>query len=354
MKRPRRAARSRRVRAFAEGGTLGARARAIERALERALPRASAPPARLHAAMRYAALAPGKRVRPLLVLASCEALGGDWRRALAAAAALELVHAFSLVHDDLPALDDDDFRRGRPTTHRRFGEAVALLAGDALLALAFETLADLARQRVSAARVAEAQRLLARASGSRELVGGQVLDLQAEGRRTRQAQVRDIHLRKTGALIGASLALGALVAGASRTRVRSMERLGRRLGLAFQIQDDLLNRSASLRQLGKRSGTDAALGKATYPAAFGEARSRRAAAAAFRSARAAIARLGANAQAARRVGGGDRGADAMSERASGSRSTSAALFPHARLRAKLPREREIRMVFPRLAAPIHA
>jgi geranylgeranyl diphosphate synthase type II len=243
--------------------------------------------------MRYAALAPGKRVRPLLVLTACEAAGGDWRRALPAAAALELVHAFSLVHDDLPALDDDDFRRGRPTTHRRYGEAVALLAGDALLALSFETLAGLARAGVGASRVAEAQRVLARASGSRELVGGQVLDLEAEGGRVREREVRAIHQRKTGALTGAALALGALVAGARPTRVRAMERLGRSLGVAFQIQDDLLNRTASLGQLGKRGGTDAARGKATYPAALGEERSRRTARAAFARARAAIARLGA-------------------------------------------------------------
>ena len=242
--------------------------------------------------MRYAALAPGKRIRPLLVLTTCEALGGVWRRALPAAAALELVHAFSLVHDDLPALDDDDFRRGRPTAHRRYGEALALLAGDALLALAFETLGGLSRSGVSAARVAEAQRLLARASGSRELVGGQVLDLEAEGRRCSPREVRAIHQRKTGALTGVALALGALVAGAGAPRVRRMERLGRNLGVAFQIQDDLLNRSASLRQLGKRGGTDAARGKATYPAALGEERSRRAARLAFARAHGAIQRLG--------------------------------------------------------------
>jgi geranylgeranyl diphosphate synthase type II len=243
--------------------------------------------------MRYAVLAPGKRVRPLLVLTACEALGGDWRRALPAATALELVHAFSLVHDDLPALDDDDFRRGRPTAHRRYGEALALLAGDALLALAFETLAGLSHAGVSGARVAEAHRLLARASGSRELVGGQVLDLEAEGRRFTARDVRAIHQRKTGALTGAALGLGALVAGAGPKRVRTMERLGRQLGVAFQIQDDLLNRSASLRQLGKRGGTDAARGKATYPAALGEERSRRAARRAFVRAHAATTNLGA-------------------------------------------------------------
>jgi geranylgeranyl diphosphate synthase type II len=242
--------------------------------------------------MRYAVLAPGKRVRPLLVLAASEAAGGRWRRALPAAAALELVHAFSLVHDDLPALDDDDFRRGRPTTHRRFGEALGLLAGDALLALAFETLAGLTRAGVSAARVAEAQRLLARASGSRELVGGQVLDLEAEGRRVSARDVRAIHQRKTGALTGVALALGALVAGAAASRVRRMERLGRQLGLAFQIQDDLLNRTATLRQLGKRGGTDDARGKATYPAALGIERSRRTARGQFAAAHRAIARLG--------------------------------------------------------------
>ena len=258
--------------AFDPGRELAGRLAATERELSRLLPAAHSLPPRLHAAMRYSVLGPGKRVRPLLVLAACEAAGGRWRDALPAAAAIECVHAFSLVHDDLPAMDDDDYRRGRPTTHRRYGEAIALLAGDALIALAFEELARLRARGVPAARVAEAVRLMARASGSRELIGGQVLDLEAERVRARASRVRAIHERKTGALLAAALELGALVAGAGPARRRAFARLGRSLGLAFQIHDDLLNRRSSLRRLGKRAGTDDARRKATWPRAVGEPR----------------------------------------------------------------------------------
>jgi geranylgeranyl diphosphate synthase type II len=283
--------------AFPGNAAQVARARAFDRYFARALPPATATPQRLHAAMRYGALAPGKRVRPLLALAACEAVGAPWRRALAAAAALECVHAFSLMHDDLPMLDDDDFRRGRPTTHKRFGDAVALLAGDALLAHAFECLAALGRAGVSPARIAEASRRLARASGSRDLVGGQVLDLEGEGRRLDARAVRAMHRRKTGALLGASLALGALAGGAGARRVAAFDALGRDLGLAFQIHDDLLNRHSSLSRLGKRAGTDDARGKATFPRAVGERRARAEAERLFRRARAAIAALGPRARA---------------------------------------------------------
>ena len=277
---------------FVGAGPLAARARAFERYFARALPAARLRPSRLHAAMRYGALAPGKRVRPLLALAACEAVGAPWRRALPAAAAIECVHAFSLIHDDLPALDDDDYRRGRLTTHRKYGEALGLLAGDALLAFAFEMLARLSEAGVPAARVVDAMRLLAAASGSRELVGGQVMDLEGEGRRPGAAAVRDIHRLKTGALIGAALALGALAGGADRRTVREFEALGRELGLAFQIHDDLLNRGSSLARLGKRSGTDDARGKATFPRAVGEAKARAEAARRFNCALERVAAYG--------------------------------------------------------------
>ena len=254
------------------GSALAPRLAAFERYFSGVLPEAAAVPTRLHTAMRYSALSPGKRLRPLLVLTACEAAGGDWRRALPAAAAVECVHAFSLVHDDLPAMDDDDYRRGRQTTHKKFGEALGILAGDALLAAAFEEIAGLSERGVPPERVVEATRVLARATGSRELVGGQVLDLEAEGRRATEATVRAIHLRKTGALIAASLILGGVAAGARRTLIGRFERLGRSLGLAFQIHDDLLNRASSLARLGKRAGTDAARRKATYPNAVGEER----------------------------------------------------------------------------------
>jgi geranylgeranyl diphosphate synthase type II len=248
--------------------------------------------------MRYAALSPGKRLRPLLALAACEAVGGPWRRALPAAAAVELVHAFSLVHDDLPAMDDDDFRRGRPTTHRQYGEALGILAGDALLALAFAELGRLGTRGVTAPRVTAASQALARAAGSEALVGGQVLDLEAEGRKVTRAQVQEIHRRKTGALITAALALGGIAGGASQRRLQMLSAIGRDLGLAFQIHDDLLNRNSSLRRLGKRTGTDEARGKATYPRAVGVERARLEAA---QRARRAYQRAGALGERAARL-----------------------------------------------------
>jgi geranylgeranyl pyrophosphate synthase len=264
---------------------------AFEQRLVRALRERADGPARVGQAIRYAALSPGKRVRPLLVLAACDAVGGPWKRALPAAVAVECVHAFSLVHDDLPAMDDDDYRRGRLTTHKKFGDALGVLAGDALLAFAFEELSLLAGEGVPAPRVVEAVSRLAHAAGAMQLVGGQALDVSAEGRKPSSRLVRDIHERKTGALFGASLALGAIAGDADARTVEALEAAGRMAGLAFQIQDDLLNVSArSLRTLGKRPGTDAARGKATYPAAVGEPRARRDAVALLRSVRGALAR----------------------------------------------------------------
>jgi geranylgeranyl diphosphate synthase, type II len=236
-----------------------------------ALSERCAGPPKLRQAMRYAALGPGKRIRPLLVLLSCEAVGGDWFHALPAAVAVECVHAFSLVHDDLPALDDDDYRRGRLTTHRKYGEALGILAGDALLAFAFEELTMLEGAGVPAPRVVDAMRRLAHASGSDDLVGGQALDMAAEGRKVRTADVEAIHTRKTGALMGACLALGAIAGGADPRTVAVLDDAGRLMGFVFQIHDDLLNAGSSLRKLGKRTGTDAARGKATYHRAAGQA-----------------------------------------------------------------------------------
>ncbi len=245
-------------------------------------------PRRLREAMRYAALGPGKRLRPQLVLLACDAVGGDWFHALPAAVAVECVHAFSLVHDDLPAMDDDDFRRGRPTTHRKFGEALGVLSGDALLAFAFEELTMLDGAGVPPGRVVEAVRRLAHAAGADDLVGGQALDMAAERRRVRLADVEAIHTRKTGALMGACLALGAIAGGADRASTDVLDDAGRLVGFAFQIHDDLLNTDSSLRRLGKRTGTDAARGKATYPGVAGAAAARRRADALLDSARRAI------------------------------------------------------------------
>jgi geranylgeranyl diphosphate synthase type II len=232
-------------------------------------------PRRLREAMRYAALGPGKRLRPQLVLLACDAVGGNWFHALPAAVAVECVHAFSLVHDDLPAMDDDDYRRGRLTTHRKYGEALGVLAGDALLAFAFEELVMLEGAGVAPTRVVEAVRRLAHAAGADDLVGGQALDMAAERRRVRRADVEAIHTRKTGALMGACLALGAIAGGADRRTVSVLDDAGRLVGFAFQIHDDLLNAGSTLRRLGKRAGTDAARGKATYPRVAGAAAARR-------------------------------------------------------------------------------
>ena len=269
---------------------LAQRLAAFERELARAVRERAGGPGRLGAAVRYAALSPGKRLRPLLVLTACEAVGGEWKRAMPAAVAIECVHAFSLVHDDLPAMDDDDYRRGRLTTHKKFGEALGVLAGDALLAFAFEELTRLGEAGLPPARVVEAVRVLSRAAGADELVGGQALDIAAEGARPTARIVRDIHVRKTGALMGAALALGALAGDAGASTAAKLQAAGTQMGFAFQIHDDLLNAGSSLKTLGKRAGTDAARGKATWPAAVGEKRARSEAQRIMKSVEAAIER----------------------------------------------------------------
>jgi geranylgeranyl diphosphate synthase type II len=241
----------------------------VDKALKSCLP--PKVPGGLAKAMRYSLLAGGKRLRPLLLLASAEACGAEPRSLLEAACALECVHTYSLIHDDLPALDDDDLRRGRPTCHKVFGEAMAILAGDGLLTLAFELVGGL---RVAPARKAEASVLLARAAGCSGMVAGQVLDLQAEGRRLSAAGLKAVHAGKTGALLTAALECGAVLAGAAAGRRQALRACGKCLGLAFQITDDILNVVGDPRKLGKRTGSDAARSKATYPALFGLDRSR--------------------------------------------------------------------------------
>jgi geranylgeranyl pyrophosphate synthase len=253
---------------------LALRLETFERYLTRAVKQRAGGTGRLAQALRYAALSPGKRLRPLLVLTTCEAVGGEWRRALPAAAAVECVHAFSLVHDDLPAMDDDDYRRGRLTTHKKFGEGLGILAGDALIAFAFEELTRLREEGVPDARVVDAVRRLGYAAGAEQLVGGQALDIAAEGKRVSAAGVRNIHVRKTGALMGASIAIGALAGDADTRTADRLNDAGVMMGFAFQIHDDLLNAGSTLKALGKRVGTDAARGKATFPGAVGEKRAR--------------------------------------------------------------------------------
>jgi geranylgeranyl pyrophosphate synthase len=224
--------------------------------------------------MRYAVFGGGKRLRPILALAVAESLGGRLEDVLAPAAALELIHTYSLVHDDLPAMDDDDLRRGRPTVHKAFGEAEAILAGDALLTLAFEILATRPEGDDAAARRADAVALVARGAGAAGMVGGQLSDLDAERKPAELSGLEWIHAHKTGALLAASAELGALHAGASPEVRRAFARFGRALGLAFQIADDILDRTASAAALGKTPGKDERAGKATYPALLGVDRSR--------------------------------------------------------------------------------
>ena len=238
------------------------------------VPLPSGPAAPLLEAMRYSALAPGKRLRPCLVLACCEAVGGSAQTALDAACAVELVHAFSLIHDDLPAIDDDNLRRGRPTCHVQFGEATAILAGDALFALAFEAVASLD---APAERVVRVIRALAESSGRDGLVAGEIVDVLTEGKPYTEADLEFIHARKTGALIAASCEIGGLLGGAPFESCESLKRYGEKVGLAFQVADDLLNEESTSDALGKAAGTDKARGKATYPALYGLAGARAAA-----------------------------------------------------------------------------
>src|SRR5262245_37001029 len=244
---------------------------AAERHLSRRLARLPQVPPELADALRYSVLGGGKRLRPQFVLFGASVVGGRVSDALPVAAAFELVHAFSLVHDDLPAMDDDDLRRGRPTVHRQFDEATAILAGDALLALAFDDIAALPERGVPAARALTAARLLADAAGARGMVAGQYLDIRAEGQRTKatSAQVERIHSRKTGALFSAALEAGGVLGGATTAQRKALRRAGLELGVAFQIVDDLLDERSSTRVLGKPAGSDRQRGKATYPSAVG-------------------------------------------------------------------------------------
>jgi geranylgeranyl diphosphate synthase type II len=246
-----------------------------EQALEARLPQAGEVPERLHAAMRYATLGAGKRIRPVLCYLAGEAVGVDPSELDGPAAAVEMIHAYSLVHDDLPAMDDDDLRRGRPTTHRAFDEATAILAGDALQVLAFEVLAtDPAMTRDPACRL-ETVRILAQASGTAGMAGGQALDLDAVGRRLSIEAVEDMHRRKTGALIEASIMMAAAARPAlPQARREALQRCGAALGLAFQIVDDLLDVEGDAATVGKPVRADAAAEKPTFPAVAGVAAAR--------------------------------------------------------------------------------
>lgn len=242
---------------------LKSQADAVNQELDALLPPGTERPARLHEAMRYSVFAGGKRLRPVLCIAACKACGGTAEQALRAACALELLHTYTLIHDDLPAMDDDTLRRGRPTCHIQFDEATAILAGDALLTLAFEVLATVPD--IGSALALE----LARAAGSRGVIGGQAEDLAAEGQTPDADRVEHIHRNKTAALIRAACVMGGLCAGADFQTLETLAAYGENTGLAFQIIDDLLDESATVEELGKDIGSDKEKGKMTWQSVHG-------------------------------------------------------------------------------------
>jgi geranylgeranyl diphosphate synthase type II len=242
----------------------------VESALDHYLPKLDTLPSSLHEAMRYSVFAGGKRIRPILMMAACEALGGKAQQVLPAACAMEMIHSYSLIHDDLPAMDDDDFRRGKPTNHKIFGEATAILAGDGLLTEAFILLSNPeVWPEMTAATRCELIHLLARCSGSRGMVGGQVVDMESEGKGIDLPTLEYIHTHKTGALILAAIEMGAVIGGADQQQRRALCRYAEAAGLAFQVADDILDIVAQQEELGKDVGSDQARGKATYPALLG-------------------------------------------------------------------------------------
>jgi geranylgeranyl diphosphate synthase type II len=252
---------------------LGRRAAEVNQWLESLVPSEMTPPQNLHRAMRYSLLGGGKRLRPGLVLMAGEALGATTDDLMPAACAMEMIHTYSLIHDDLPAMDNDDLRRGRPTCHKAFGEAVAILAGDALLTRAFEVLAseapagDLERQMRVLKEVGSA------AGTVNALIGGQVADIENEGRQVSDSTLEYIHRSKTGAMIRASVTIGGIIAGAEEEQIEILRSYGEKIGLAFQVADDILDVTSTSEQLGKTPGKDLAARKATYPALHGIAQS---------------------------------------------------------------------------------
>jgi len=245
----------------------------VDAALDDFLPKESELPHSLHKAMRYSVFAGGKRVRPILLLAACQAVGGDTEAAIPAACAMEMIHTYSLIHDDLPAMDDDDFRRGNPTSHKVFGEAIAILAGDALLTEAFKLISDprFATGCSPAARLSVIHEI-ASCAGSYGMVGGQVVDMESEGKPDIDLPtVQYIHTHKTGALIKAAVVAGAILGGADERKLAAITRYGAAAGLAFQIADDILDIEGTTEEIGKDAGSDQARGKATYPAVMGVA-----------------------------------------------------------------------------------
>jgi geranylgeranyl diphosphate synthase, type II len=264
---------SRPPKAFSLPDFLATRTEAVNGALDRFLPTATAKPATIHRAMRYSLFAGGKRIRPALCLAAAAACGGDETAALPLACAVECVHTYSLVHDDLPAMDDDDYRRGKLTNHKVFGEGIAVLAGDALLTQAFE----IAARSQGWPRYSHQTIILelARAAGSLQLIAGQVADLEGEGKRISARQLRYIHERKTSALLCCCVRLGGMSANCTPAQLKALSDFGYNVGLAFQVIDDILDVTQTSEQLGKTAGKDTQAQKATYPSILGLERSRK-------------------------------------------------------------------------------
>jgi len=269
---------------------LADRAALVDAAMDAYLPPAKERPSTIHEAMRYAIFSGGKRLRPVLCLAAAEACGGETSDALAPACAVELMHTYSLVHDDLPAMDDDDLRRGRPTCHKVYGEGMAVLCGDALLTEAFLVLSETPPTKRYGTRQYIAE--FAETGGSRKLIGGQVMDLEGEGKKLTKRELVRIHEAKTAALLTASLRLGAMTANATPAKLDALTRFGHHLGLAFQVIDDILDVTQSTEVLGKTAGKDQAVEKATYPAIIGLAASRKEAAKLTKAAMDALKPLG--------------------------------------------------------------
>src|ERR1700678_2715454 len=262
----------------------------VNRALDKFLPPEKTRPSTIHKAMRYSLFAGGKRMRPALCLAAAQACGGSENAAIPLACAVECIHTYSLIHDDLPAMDNDDFRRGKPTNHKVFGEGIAVLAGDALLTIAFEMAASCrAWPRYSHAAIIHE---LAVAAGSQKLIAGQVADLEGEGKKISPAELRYIHENKTAALIAGSIRLGAMSAKATPKQLERLTDFGQSLGLAFQVIDDILDVTQTTEKLGKSAGKDVAAQKATYPAIFGLEKSRKEADRLTQRARAALKPFG--------------------------------------------------------------
>jgi geranylgeranyl diphosphate synthase, type II len=269
---------------------LADRAALVDAAMDAYLPPAKERPSTIHEAMRYTIFAGGKRLRPVLCLAAAEACGGETADALAPACAVELMHTYSLVHDDLPAMDNDDLRRGRPTCHKVYGEGMAVLCGDALLTEAFFILSETPPTARYGSRDYIAE--LAETGGSRKLIGGQVMDLEGEGKKLTKRELVRIHEAKTAALLTSSLRLGAMTANATPARLAALTDFGHHLGLAFQVIDDILDVTQSTEVLGKTAGKDQAVEKTTYPSVIGLAASRMEAAKLTKAAMDALKPLG--------------------------------------------------------------